>query len=176
MGNTYSSIRNSKVSYNYSSIDILDSQKDNYGLMTFTPVEDYDIELRHPYPDCRMSLILYPQYHCRTRTWRDRENTWTDLHSGNLWLRDFLPSDLPTARVMSFGYNATTLFSQVVTNIDNMVEALLAATHVRRRSTNGTAKPIIFICHSLGGIIVKKASILRSRMECQSRMLIPSRR
>lgn len=92
-----------------------------------------------------------------------REKTWTHADTNMLWLRDFLPSDLQDlikARVMSFGYDATTAFSQAVTNIDMVAEALLAETHSqRRRSVGGTAKPIIFICHSLGGIIVKKAGL-----------------
>lgn len=35
-----------------------------------------------------------------------RENTWTvsDVN----WLRDLLPSDIPNARIMSWGYDANT--------------------------------------------------------------------
>ena len=35
-----------------------------------------------------------------------REETWTVNHVN--WLRDFLPSDIPNARILSWGYDANT--------------------------------------------------------------------
>ncbi|KAF8519347.1 hypothetical protein BU17DRAFT_47705, partial [Hysterangium stoloniferum] len=36
-----------------------------------------------------------------------REKSWT-ADNGKLWLRDFLPQALPTARILSYGYDAYT--------------------------------------------------------------------
>ncbi len=36
----------------------------------------------------------------------DRENTWTA--NGVNWLRDLLPSNIPNARIYSWGYDANT--------------------------------------------------------------------
>ena len=38
-----------------------------------------------------------------------RENTWTANDDGGVnWLRDFLPSDIPNARIITWGYDANT--------------------------------------------------------------------
>jgi len=40
--------------------------------------------------------------------------TWTCKKTKKLWFRDFLPRDLPTGRIMSFGYDATAAFQNSV--------------------------------------------------------------
>jgi pimeloyl-ACP methyl ester carboxylesterase len=81
------------------------------------------------------------------------DTTWTDENK-KLWLRDFLPLDLPRARIMSYGYNAHTAFSKAVTDISDVAASLLDRLDNERPHEN--KRPIIFISHSLGGIIVKK--------------------
>lgn len=86
--------------------------------------------------------------------------TWTDGTTKKLWLRDFLPlqfSGLPV-RVWSFGYDAS-IFGKAVINIENVAAFLVSNLDGQRQGTHST-KPIIFIAHSLGGIIVKKVGIL----------------
>ena len=85
----------------------------------------------------------------------DWERTWTD-ENGKLWLRDFLPSQLPNARIMSYGYNSQTVFSSAVTDIDDEAAMLLDRLDGEREQREERTRPIIFISHSLGGIIVKK--------------------
>ena len=86
----------------------------------------------------------------------DWERTWTD-ENGKLWLRDFLPSQLPNARIMSYGYNSKTVFSKGATDIDDEAAMLLDRLDGERQLLQDKkARPIIFICHSLGGIVVKK--------------------
>ncbi|KAI9855703.1 MAG: hypothetical protein M1813_009665 [Trichoglossum hirsutum] len=89
----------------------------------------------------------------------DWEGTWTD-DNGKLWLRDFLARDIPAARVMSYGYNSTTVFSKAITDINDEAAMLLARLDGKRREDEEKTRPIIFVAHSLGGIVVKKALVL----------------
>lgn len=91
----------------------------------------------------------------------DAYKTW-EHDNGSLWLRDFLPADIPNARIMTFGYDSTVAFSKSVAKIEDKALDLLNHLSTKRPpAAPGTPpKPIIFICHSLGGIVVKKALIL----------------
>ena len=90
------------------------------------------------------------------------QKTWED-EDGSLWLRDFLPSQLRNtedaminARIMSYGYNSNTAFSRAVTNIEVEAEALLDRLYGNRERDAEKTRPIIFVAHGLGGLIVKK--------------------
>lgn len=87
--------------------------------------------------------------------------TW-EHENGSLWLRDFLPAGVPFARIFTFGYESTVAFSNSVAKLEDKALDLLNRLSAERKS-DGAAKdgrPIVFICHSLGGIILKKALIL----------------
>jgi len=102
----------------------------------------------------RLTLLSIVAVHGLGGHWED---TWTD-ENGKLWLRDFLPSQIPEARIMSFGYNADTANSKAVTDIDDVATDLLNRLG-RERLGQAKTRPILFICHSLGGIVVKKACL-----------------
>ena len=87
----------------------------------------------------------------------DWEATWTDSN-GQLWLRDFLPTQIPPARIMSYGYNSNTIFTRAVTDITDEAAMLLDRLDNEREGELQRTKPIIFVAHSLGGIVVKKVS------------------
>lgn len=61
-----------------------------------------------------------------------------------------------TARIMSYGYDSTTAFSKSVTGIEDQARILIDALSLERESQSEKNRPLIFIAHSLGGIIVKK--------------------
>jgi hypothetical protein len=83
------------------------------------------------------------------------EATWT---AGNkLWLRDFLPEKAPRARVLLFGYNSNVAFSTAAAGVREVAENLLNLLQAVR--TDSPDRPLIFVCHSLGGIIVKRAIV-----------------
>jgi hypothetical protein len=92
-----------------------------------------------------------------------------------MWLKDLLPEDVPTARILTYGFDANTRsFTQTSTqNIFRHAEAFVVdLSRVRKenpdvRTTSklrwlqfnlGSQRPIIFLAHSLGGIILKKVS------------------
>jgi surfactin synthase thioesterase subunit len=57
---------------------------------------------------------------------------------------------------MSYGYNSGTAFSRAVTNIEDEAEALLDRLDGNRELNVEKTRPILFIAHSLGGLVVKK--------------------
>lgn len=88
----------------------------------------------------------------------DAFKTW-EYGNGTLWLRDLLPEDIPSARIMTFGYDSTVAFSNSVARIEDKALDLLNRLGALR-DEDTQRRSVVFICHSLGGIVVKKALIL----------------
>ncbi|KEF58153.1 uncharacterized protein A1O9_06077 [Exophiala aquamarina CBS 119918] len=88
----------------------------------------------------------------------DFYQTWASTDAQRtLWLSQLLPEKLPRARIFSFGYASAPTFSKSVTGISDSANDLLH--HLMPITEQWPDQPIIFICHSLGGIIVKQAMI-----------------
>ncbi|MCJ1240785.1 hypothetical protein MMC14_008789 [Varicellaria rhodocarpa] len=90
-----------------------------------------------------------------TNTEFHAEATWTV--EDKLWLRDFLPSKLPSARVLLFGYNANVAFETSIAGVREQAINLL--NRVASKREEAEERPIVFVAHSLGGIIVKRALV-----------------
>lgn len=90
----------------------------------------------------------------------DALKTWTDAKTKKLWLHDFLPADIEGTRVMSFRYNADAAFGNTTANVSDCASDLLGSLAAHRQDVDETARPIVFIAHSLGGIVVKQALVL----------------
>ena len=58
--------------------------------------------------------------------------TWTH-DNGTLWLRDSLPKDLPSARVFTYGYDSTFVFSRGTSTLRDFARALLEDVRSERR-------------------------------------------
>ncbi|KAK0668621.1 ankyrin repeat-containing domain protein [Cercophora samala] len=88
------------------------------------------------------------------------------------WPEDLLPAQLPGARVLTFGYD-TNLKHKLVGSVLNestiydMAGDFLTALEAIRRLD--ASRPLLFIAHSLGGIMVKEA--LRQAHGCRHRHL-----
>ena len=91
------------------------------------------------------------------KTWSKGERCW--LNDPNL-----LPKYIPSARVLAYGYNANVFgIKGRATSSDGIMQhaQTLVAELAADRELEGAAKrPIIFLCHSLGGIVVKSVSNL----------------
>ncbi|MCJ1405753.1 Serine active site containing protein 1 [Xylographa trunciseda] len=83
------------------------------------------------------------------------EATWTS--GDKLWLRDFLPQSLLNARVLLFGYNFNVAFDTSIAGVREQATNLLNRIESKREGAED--RPIIFVTHSLGGIIVKRALV-----------------
>ena len=64
----------------------------------------------------------------RTWTYRDKESV-----SPAFWLRDFLPQDLPGARIYSYGYD-TKIISTTSARVEEYAKELLKAIEVERNT------------------------------------------
>ncbi|KAG8824605.1 hypothetical protein FRC17_009068, partial [Serendipita sp. 399] len=92
-----------------------------------------------------------------------REQSWT-AEDGTMWLKDLLPADFPNARILSYGYDADTRsFAKTSTQtIFHHAEAFAEA--LSRQRTANPERPIIFLAHSLGGIMLKKVRSFATRL------------
>jgi len=90
-----------------------------------------------------------------------RETTWTDEKSRTLWLRDLLPHRFPNARILTFGYDADTLKLSEVSHLslNDHGTSLIVELLRFRRNPETKRRPIIFLAHSLGGIVIKHALV-----------------
>ncbi|KAF2867590.1 hypothetical protein BDV95DRAFT_449270, partial [Massariosphaeria phaeospora] len=83
--------------------------------------------------------------------------TWTH-DNGKFWPSDFLPEDIPEARIFVYGYNSNVAKEVSEARIKDHANVLLDRLQRKRkvRRQHGTT-PIIFIGHSLGGLVIKQA-------------------
>ena len=84
----------------------------------------------------------------------DKEETY--------WPRDLLPRDFPNARVLTYGYDShVSHFFRDTANKNNIFTLGRDLLHdlVAYRVDEPT-RPLIFVCHSLGGLVVKEASVI----------------
>ncbi|RDW66546.1 hypothetical protein BP6252_10181 [Coleophoma cylindrospora] len=84
----------------------------------------------------------------------DRRRSWTK--NNVFWPKELLPLDLPLARIITFGYDAA------VVDLNNEVSQSTMETHAAdicdrlarlRLGTSAVERPIIFVAHSLGGLV-----------------------
>jgi len=91
----------------------------------------------------------------------DSYSTWTT--DSTLWLRDLLPSSplFQDARIMTFGYDAKAFLhpfeKSTTARTFTFAEALLSDLADKRVSAAARRRPIIFLGHSLGGLVIKSA-------------------
>lgn len=101
----------------------------------------------------------------------DRETTWTATGQLRPWPETLLPPRLYTARILTYGYDAYVVRKGVAGSnrlLDHATNLLHDLT-TDRASCNAPSRPLIFVAHSLGGLVCKMA-ILRSRNNPQAHL------
>ncbi|KAH6706632.1 Alpha/Beta hydrolase protein [Leptodontidium sp. MPI-SDFR-AT-0119] len=83
--------------------------------------------------------------------------TWTHPN-GTFWPKDLLPKKIPNCRVLIFGYNSNVAFDVTQQGIKEHANTLLDRLSGNREDAPSN-RPIIFIGHSLGGLVIKQALI-----------------
>ncbi|KAK1977851.1 hypothetical protein LZ30DRAFT_243022 [Colletotrichum cereale] len=85
--------------------------------------------------------------------------SWKSTSSSDVWLRDYIPRDIPNVRVLLYGYDTSLLKSESRKSIEDMGRFFLEALSAFRANNHSNRRPIIFIGHSLGGLLVKEALV-----------------
>ncbi|KAI1326134.1 hypothetical protein F5Y16DRAFT_422059 [Xylariaceae sp. FL0255] len=102
--------------------------------------------------------------------------SWKPENAEQMWLRDWLGEDLKAAslpaRIMTYGYSSMLAGSTCDATLRDYGQELLHALTIARQSSNkhvSRPRPIIFIGHSLGGLLLKQALKIASssRADCE---------
>ncbi|TPX14735.1 uncharacterized protein E0L32_005130 [Thyridium curvatum] len=89
-----------------------------------------------------------------------RDKSWTAPNGVN-WLKDFLPGSFPKARILTYGYDARTHASTALSSstLNTIGQHFLSEFCLFRADIDNctTRRPVIFLAHSLGGLVLKSA-------------------
>ncbi|KAI0026033.1 putative SesB-related regulatory protein [Xylariomycetidae sp. FL0641] len=94
-----------------------------------------------------------------------RDNTWAANKTTDPWPRLMLPSEIPDARLLTFGYDASVIGwrgSISGNRLSDHSNNLLSSIATFRAADDTEERPIIFVMHSLGGLVVKDALLSSS--------------
>lgn len=106
-------------------------------------------------PDCERPTLDIVAVHGLNGHYKE---TWTEGHTfgpKTMWLKDLLPEKLPGCRVMSFEYDASVI-GMSTTTVRDAARSLFEMLKDKRDDSKYDNLPIVFIGHSLGGIIIKQ--------------------
>ncbi|RVD84505.1 uncharacterized protein DFL_006254 [Arthrobotrys flagrans] len=90
----------------------------------------------------------------------DGSSAWKCKKTSHEWLRESLPCDFPNSRVLSFHYSSQWKANSPVQTFQSYGLQLLQSLQKYRAKDDTTDRPIIFIGHSFGGLVIKQALIL----------------
>jgi hypothetical protein len=84
-------------------------------------------------------------------------HSWEAKQSEKVWIRDFLEDDIPEGRIFSFGWNAG-LFENSHADLRDVATQLLLRLDTVRSTDDEKNRPLLFLGHGIGGILIKQAS------------------
>ncbi|KAI0455693.1 hypothetical protein F5B21DRAFT_178737 [Xylaria acuta] len=88
--------------------------------------------------------------------------SWKSSTGNEIWLRDYVPWDIPNYRVILYGYDTKLQGNHSKQSIEDLGGACMESITAFRADTDTSQRPIIFIGHSLGGLLIKEA-LIRAR-------------
>lgn len=83
--------------------------------------------------------------------------SFVDKGDGHMWLCESLPRDIPTARVIIYGYESGLQDSTSFAGLNDLSGSLRVT--IRRLLEFGEQRHLILIGHSLGGLLIKEALV-----------------
>jgi len=84
--------------------------------------------------------------------------SWRNRESNRMWLQDFLPNNIKGIRIMTYGYNTELTGANPGRILDHRRD-LIQQIESARISPEERNRPIIFLGHSLGCILILQALI-----------------
>ncbi|UNI17675.1 hypothetical protein JDV02_004001 [Purpureocillium takamizusanense] len=120
-------------------------------------VSRYETTAVYTHPDAKVDIVLVHGLNgCPDKTWTSKD--------GVFWPVDLLPASLKglQANILVYGYNADVYSRRNDRSAsDNFIhqhaQTLVTSLTLFRKSEGTFRNPIIWVCHSLGGILVKRA-------------------
>jgi hypothetical protein len=127
-------------------------------------VERFEITTVYTHPDAQADIILVHGLNGHPKkTWASKD--------GKFWPVDFLPESLANqhSNILVYGYNAdvySTSNDHGASNdfIFQHAQTLVTSLTTHRKNASSTRAPIIWVAHSLGGILVKSALLYSDRV------------
>ncbi|KAF3067404.1 Protein SERAC1 [Daldinia childiae] len=120
-------------------------------------ISRYETTAVYTHPDAKVDIVLVHGLN------GDPHKTWT-AKNDVFWPTDLLPTSLRDARanILVYGYNADVYSKKHGANpSDNFIymhaQTLVTSLTHYRKDEQTSHNPIIWVCHSLGGILVKRA-------------------
>ncbi|KAA8896070.1 hypothetical protein FN846DRAFT_801292 [Sphaerosporella brunnea] len=101
--------------------------------------------------------------------------SWRNHNSQQMWLQDFLPFDVRGVRVMTYGYDTNLASTIDNSSILDLRRAFVQQLENARCFPAAKHRPIIFIGHSLGGILILQALIQASNTPQHKHLLDATR-
>ncbi|RYP63662.1 hypothetical protein DL769_006917 [Monosporascus sp. CRB-8-3] len=120
-------------------------------------ISRYETTAVYTHPDAKVDIVLVHGLN------GDPQKTWT-AKNGVFWPVDLLPTSLRDARanILVYGYNADVYSKKHGSHpSDNFIylhaQTLVTSLTHYRKDEQTAHNPIIWVCHSLGGILTKRA-------------------
>ncbi|RYP71368.1 hypothetical protein DL771_004856 [Monosporascus sp. 5C6A] len=120
-------------------------------------ISRYETTAVYTHPDAKVDIVLVHGLN------GDPQKTWT-AKNGVFWPADLLPTSLRDARanILVYGYNADVYSKKHGSHpSDNFIylhaQTLVTSLTHYRKDEQTAQNPIIWVCHSLGGILTKRA-------------------
>ncbi len=120
------------------------------------PLFPNGVKVLHDCPDATIDICFV---HGLTG---DRESTWTADGQSTPWPKTLLPPRLQKARILTYGYDAYVVRASAASanRLNDHARNLLVKLTTNRDLNRASSRALIFVAHSLGGLVCKEAILL----------------